>query len=440
MIRLGDLKRQALQMFAVEPLQALRLYDAALTAQPLDFESRLRAGDCLHRLGYPALSADVYRSVAWYCLKSGHPLTAFVAMRVLETQSVTVDDLYSAFALHYAAGADSLATRPSVVPGAARLSAPSSDCPIRPPDPGAVPDEFISQAATRATTCLDNFDEYPEVLHPIPLLSSLSESAFRRVLETLVVRRLPDAHYILRQGEPGESFFFVALGAVRVFVSDALGHTTDLAVLGENAIFGEMALLSARPRSASVVVQGEADLLEVTRQSLSAVAGELAPVAQALHSFTRERLLRNLMATSSLFRPFDTIQQRELLRRFTSHDVAPDTPIINEGDPGHGLFVVLSGEVEVTKSDGASQVLLDTLRAGDVFGEMSLLAGSMTTATVRAMSPVTVLFLAREYVARIVSGFPEIAAYLHALAEDRQAETTFALAPRKEPDQASILI
>ena len=80
-------------------------------------------------------------------------------------------------------------------------------------------------------------------------------------------------------------------------------------------MFGEMALLGAQPRTASVACLTEADVLEVGRQSLASLADELGAVAEALHAFTRERLLGNLMATSALFRPFSRMQQRDLLRR-----------------------------------------------------------------------------------------------------------------------------
>jgi CRP-like cAMP-binding protein len=136
-----------------------------------------------------------------------------------------------------------------------------------------------------------------------------------------------------------------------------------------------------------------------------------------------------MMAQSPLFRPFSRTQQRDLLRRFTAHDVSPGTAIIRQGDEGRGLFVVLSGEVEVaaTGGGGGDAMPLATLRAGDVFGEMSLIRGGATSATVQAASPATVLFLARDYVDRIVAGVPEIKKYLEALTEDRELDTQLAL-------------
>jgi CRP-like cAMP-binding protein len=246
---------------------------------------------------------------------------------------------------------------------------------------------------------------------------------------------------VIREGEPGNSFFFVASGTLRVFATDGLGRQTDLAQLGEGAVFGEMALLSAQPRSASVACLSDADVLEVGRQSLSTLADELGPVAEALHGFTRDRLLGNLMATSPLFKPFNRMQQRDLLRRFTSHDVSPGTVVINEGEEGRGLFVVLSGELDVSRriADG-SMVPLGGLKTGDVFGEMSLLHNAKTAATVVAQRPATVLFLARDFVQRIVQAMPEIKKYLEALAEDREIDNQLVLGEDEIPSDERVLI
>jgi cAMP-dependent protein kinase regulator len=306
------------------------------------------------------------------------------------------------------------------------MPAPTTLIPV--PDlQSAPPGDLLAAAIARAEHATDGFTEWPSALHPIPLLSELSEAAFRRVLSTVLLRRLPAESMVIREGEPGTSFFFVASGEACVFATDTLGRQTELARLHENAVFGEMALLSAQPRSASVRSVGELDLLELGRQSLASIADEVAAVATALHGFTRDRLLGNLMAKSALFRPFDRQQQRDLLRRFTSHDVGPGTVIIHEGEPGRGLFVVLAGELEVTRrgADGAPQPL-NTLTLGDVFGEIALMRGGETSATVIATRQSTVLFLGREYVERMVAAFPELRRYLEELAGDREVDNQLA--------------
>ncbi|HEX8953484.1 MAG TPA: cyclic nucleotide-binding domain-containing protein, partial [Polyangia bacterium] len=282
-----------------------------------------------------------------------------------------------------------------------------------------------AQAAAEAAASTTSLTEFPSLFPPVPLLSELQAASFARVLSTVRVLRLPHGAAVVREGEPGTSFFLVAAGNVRVFSTDALGKQTELARLGEGAIFGELALVAAQPRSASVEVVGEADLLELGAETLRAAADELPQLAEALDRFTRERLLKNLLATSPLFRPFSAQQRVDLARRFTGHDVAPGTELIREGDPGRGLYVVLAGEVEVCKGEEPFEQTLATLRTGDVFGEIALVRGTPATATVRAGRPTTVLFLAREYFERLLSALPEMRAFFETLTEERlrDAET-----------------
>lgn len=436
MVSLGDVKRSAATLFGQgQHLAALRLYDAIVATAPLDFDARIRVADCALAMGDPN-AAKVYRAVAWYCLKAGHPLPAVVCMRTLEAHGADASDLTAALVVSYGSESELLGKI------ASRIASPPESLPITVPDVRQpAPPDAVANALSRAETATAAYKEFPESVHPIPLLSNMSEAAFRRVLGTLVLKRLPAGAFVIREGEPGNSFFFVAGGQLRVFATDGLGRQTDLAELGEGAVFGEMALLSAQPRSASVGCTTDADVLEVGRQSLAALADELAPVAEALHGFTRERLLGNLMATSPLFKPFNRMQQRDLLRRFTSHDVAPGTVIINEGEEGRGLFVVLAGELDVSRrsSDGTT-VPLGGLKTGDVFGEMSIIRNARTAATVIAQRNATVLFLAREYVTRIVQGVPEIKSYLEALAEDREIDNQLVLGEDDTPADERILI
>ncbi len=210
--------------------------------------------------------------------------------------------------------------------------------------------------------------------------------------------------------------------------------------LGEGAIFGELALVAAQPRSASVEVVGEADLLELGADALRAAAGELPQLAEALDRFTCERLLKNLLATSPLFRPFSQQQRVDLARRFTGHDVAPGTELIREGDPGRGLYVVLAGEVEVVKGEEPFEQVLATLRTGDVFGEIALVRGTPATATVRAGRPTTVLFLAREYFERLIGALPEMRAFFETLTEERLRDAEIVNEDLLTEDDEQVLI
>jgi cAMP-dependent protein kinase regulator len=266
------------------------------------------------------------------------------------------------------------------------------------------------------------------VLPPVPLLSELNKADFMAVLATVSLVRKRPGEKILVQGEPGQSFFLVARGEVEVVRTDEHGQSQALAVLQEGAIVGEMALLSRAARSADVRAKTDADLLELSVEALSQVSRGADAIARALEKFTRERLIANLLNTAPLFRPLQRTQRIDLVRRFVAHDVAASTDLIREGEPGRGLYVLLTGAVDVWKRDGEEKLLLATLGPGDVFGEISLLSGAVATATVSAAQRSTVLFLGREYVEKLIQTVPALRTYLEQLGDEREMETRMWLA------------
>jgi uncharacterized membrane protein len=72
--------------------------------------------------------------------------------------------------------------------------------------------------------------------------------------------------------------------------------------------------------------------------------------------------------------------------------------VFNYGDPGHALYIVRSGEVEIfVKNDQGEKIVLETSQPGDIFGEISLLDGGTRTAWVAALSDIQLLRLDREH-------------------------------------------
>lgn len=398
--------------------RALSVYQHILEAVPLDYEVRTRIADVLVDLDAHDAAAQVYRTVALHDIRAGHPLPALVASQALVKLGRPIDDIEDLLVRTYAAGSPQLARfaiRPAPVDLSTTLSPPS----------GAPKNlQHAAEQALRAALDLSVFVGYQEQYHPLPFLSELTRESFIAVARSLTILRLTDGEVVMRQGEAGDSLFLVASGELRVFVQTP-GGTKDVAHLFENTLFGEMALITGQPRTASVAVVGEADVIAVSKTALDAVMAAVPAVREGLDRFSRERLIKNLLQTSPLFVPFTKSQQGELLRRFEGHEIEPGVDIIREGERGQGLFLILSGEVDViSHADTAKPVTLAHLRAGDMFGEMSLVTDQPTSATVRATRATTVLFLAREYVERLAEAVPEIQAYFEQMALNRARDNT----------------
>ena len=88
--------------------------------------------------------------------------------------------------------------------------------------------------------------------------------------------------------------------------------------------------------------------------------------------------------------------------------------LIEEGAPGDSLFVLLDGELQVTKRSGAQDVKVDVRVPGSVIGEMSLLDNSPRSASVRAISPSHLLMISKAVFEQVLSNSPSAAlATLH---------------------------
>jgi CRP-like cAMP-binding protein len=398
--------------------RALAIYQHILETVPLDYEVRTLIADVLVDLGAIDAASQVYRTVATHDIRAGHPLPALVACQALTKLGHGIDDLEQLLVKTYASGSPQLARfaiRPAPVDPNTKIDTPTTA-------PKSL--QHAAEQALRAALDLSVFVGYQEQYHPLPFLSELTPESFVAVARSLTILRLKDGEVVMRQGDTGDSLFLVASGELRVFVQTPDGPR-DVAHLFENTLFGEMALITGQPRTASVAVVGEADVIQVSKTALMAVIAAIPAVREALDRFSRERLIKNLLQTSPLFAPFTKSQQGELLRRFEGHEIEAGVDIIREGERGQGLFLILAGEVDVlSQSTSPSPIKLAHLRSGDMFGEMSLVTDQPTSATVRATTPATVLFLARDYVERLGEAVPEVQAYFEQLALNRARDNT----------------
>lgn len=83
----------------------------------------------------------------------------------------------------------------------------------------------------------------------------------------------------------------------------------------------------------------------------------------------------------------------DLLQRY-GRSVAKGTVLFREGEPGSEMFVVQSGEVQLSRElRGEGEEVLAVLGAGEFFGEMSILNGKPRTATATVVNDAQLLVL-----------------------------------------------
>jgi rhodanese-related sulfurtransferase len=99
-----------------------------------------------------------------------------------------------------------------------------------------------------------------EQLSQIDIFAEIPEEGLAAIVRVVEARVVPAGAMVFREGDPGDSFCIIDSGRVRVFRKDAEGVEVELTLLGPGDSFGEMALFTGEPRSASVEATEETRL------------------------------------------------------------------------------------------------------------------------------------------------------------------------------------
>jgi CRP-like cAMP-binding protein len=152
----------------------------------------------------------------------------------------------------------------------------------------------LLQPADAAAPILAGTHETPIPASPLsllggPFLEDLTEEERLSVLQGLRLRSVEAGDIILTEGEAGQSLFLLTTGEVKVFARDPTGHNVRIGVLKEGDVFGEISVLQARPRTATITAAARGELLELDQESLSRLARDHPRVMARIDAFSRER-------------------------------------------------------------------------------------------------------------------------------------------------------
>ncbi|MBW1917361.1 MAG: cyclic nucleotide-binding domain-containing protein [Deltaproteobacteria bacterium] len=95
-------------------------------------------------------------------------------------------------------------------------------------------------------------------------------------------KTVPAHTLIVKQGEIPEHFYVIRQGQVQVFRETRDHIRTELAVLGPGAYFGELALVTNQPRTASVETLEETRLIEITRAEFDQLLDDNPQLARVI--------------------------------------------------------------------------------------------------------------------------------------------------------------
>jgi len=157
--------------------------------------------------------------------------------------------------------------------------------------------------------------EKRRVLQSHYLFGKLNSKHIDRLVSCIVEKSIARGTIIFARDDPGSSLFAIRNGAVKITVPSVAGHDVVFNLMTNGDIFGEIALLDGRPRTADAVAITDCELFVIKRRDFLPLVQEEPQIAVKLIEVLCARLRQmTQQAESLMFLPFPSRLAKALLR------------------------------------------------------------------------------------------------------------------------------
>jgi CRP-like cAMP-binding protein len=236
----------------------------------------------------------------------------------------------------------------------------------------------------------------------LPLFAEAPQEALLQLARESELLRLGDGATVIRAGDPADALFGIVEGSVRVHVPGLPPEARPK--LGAGEVFGEACLLSAEPRRADVVVEGELIALRIPKLTLSYLVRVHEGLADVLFELMTRRLITNLLSTAGLFAELSPTERVEMAEAFELRRAQGGATLLARGEAADAILIMLTGHVDIEGDPASEPPRVEG--AGVMFGHATLLDGAPSGIGVRARETLLLLRLPRDAFARVAMQYP----------------------------------
>lgn len=124
------------------------------------------------------------------------------------------------------------------------------------------------------------------MIEKVPIFSGASEDLIKQIVAKLKSAIFTPGDYVFREGEIGDSMYFISRGQVEVVSKDG---QTIYATLSPGNFFGEIALILQQPRNASIRALEYVDLYTLDQGGLQEVLQKFPAFMAHIHDLAKKR-------------------------------------------------------------------------------------------------------------------------------------------------------
>src|SRR6266576_3762160 len=246
-----------------------------------------------------------------------------------------------------------------------------------------------------------------EILRRSSVFRFLSDDHFGAIEPLLQEEHYDFGDVIVKQDDQADSFYVLTRGRARALKIKPNGEEIPLGALKPGDSFGEAALSEGGTRNATVRCSTAVDLLRIDRDDFLRLVHRVPELKQYVETTGRSRALQSFLYQFSNFGRLPTPVLRSMIDKLRRIAFEKGSLIIREGDDAGPLYVIEKGRARAFAGVDGRERNLAFYRAGDFFGELSILNGSPRAASVEAFSDCQLLALELQSVQDLRRRFPE---------------------------------
>lgn len=122
-----------------------------------------------------------------------------------------------------------------------------------------------------------------------PLFEDFSPDERNAIGQEMTLEQFEEGDIIITEGEQGSSLYVVVAGEVKVYTRGQKGDSIYLAKLGAGDFFGEVSVLTGKPRTATIVAAQHTELLRLDKDKLDTIVESYPRIRKILDDFYRKR-------------------------------------------------------------------------------------------------------------------------------------------------------
>lgn len=196
-----------------------------------------------------------------------------------------------------------------------------------------------------------------QIIKQVPIFRMLGKESIDFIVERFKFKTFDTKDTVCKMGDPGDEMYVIISGEVNICVSADDGATEQVvATLGPGDYFGEMALLTGEPRSASVITTKPSEMFVLYKNDFDVILEKYPSISLSMGKIVSRRLRETLKKASSL----PKIEKIESMQGGPSGNLK-DVPLVDlisfcesnslsgtmtiESPSGQGSFEFQSGEI-----------------------------------------------------------------------------------------------